>query len=69
VTSTSAEEQRLRDLALDDYHLFHAVRADLLERVGRTDEALTAYDDALARVANGAERDLLARRRAELATA
>ena len=52
---------------LEGYHLFHAARADLLQRLGRRDEALTAYDDALRRTANGAERDLLALQRAAVA--
>jgi RNA polymerase sigma-70 factor (ECF subfamily) len=49
---------------LDGYHLFHATRADLLQRLGRTQEALAAYDAALARVVNDAERRLLEQRRA-----
>jgi RNA polymerase sigma-70 factor (ECF subfamily) len=45
------------DLAaqLDDYHLLHAIRADLLDRLGRGEEALAAYDQALARTSNRAE--------------
>ena len=31
-------------LDLEAHHLFHATRADLLERLGRTHEALVAYD-------------------------
>jgi RNA polymerase sigma-70 factor (ECF subfamily) len=51
-------------LDLDRYHLFHAVRADLLRRLGRAADAAHAYDAALARTDNAAERDfLLARRR------
>ena len=50
-------------LELDDYHLFHATRADLLERLGRADEAVAAYDAALERTANAAERRLLQDRR------
>jgi RNA polymerase sigma-70 factor, ECF subfamily len=50
-------------LELDGYHLFHAVRADLLRRLGRNAEAMLAYDAAIARVENGAERDFLQRRR------
>ena len=50
-------------LDLAAYHLFHAVRADLLERLGRPDEARTAYDRALGLTGNAAERELLARRR------
>jgi RNA polymerase sigma-70 factor (ECF subfamily) len=40
-------------------HLFHAVRADLLRRLGRFAEAADAYEEALARVRNGAERAFL----------
>ena len=53
---------------LADHHLFHATRADLLERMGRADEAVVAYDAALERVSNGAERALLAARRARAVT-
>ena len=49
--------------SLAGYHLFHAIRADLLRRLGRTGEAAAAYDAALARTANAAERDFLRRRR------
>jgi RNA polymerase sigma-70 factor (ECF subfamily) len=55
-------------LALDGYHLFHATRADLLERLGRPDEARQAYDAALDRTANDAERRLLEARRAALSS-
>jgi len=55
-------------LHLDGYHLWHATRADLLDRLGREPEALAAYDDALARTSNDAERALLLERR-ESATA
>ena len=53
-------------LALDRYHLFHAIRADLLRRLGRSAEAAAAYDAAIARTENAAERDLLQRSRAAL---
>jgi RNA polymerase sigma factor (sigma-70 family) len=46
---------------LEGYHLFHALRAALLTAVGRTAEAATANDRALALAANPAERDLLTR--------
>jgi RNA polymerase sigma-70 factor (ECF subfamily) len=49
-------------LDLPGYHLFHAIRADLLRRLGREDEAAQAYDAALARTENAAERDFLRRR-------
>jgi RNA polymerase sigma-70 factor, ECF subfamily len=50
-------------LSLDGYHLFHATRADLLRRLGRPEEAAAAYDAAIARAANQAERAFLQRRR------
>ena len=50
-------------LGLDEYHLFHATRADLLRRTGRRDEARAAYDAAIARAANKAERSFLQQRR------
>ena len=52
---------------LDGLHLFHAARADVLARLGRTGDALPAYDRALATVTNTAERRLLERRRAAVA--
>jgi RNA polymerase sigma-70 factor (ECF subfamily) len=48
---------------LADYHLLHAARADLLRRLDRRAEAAAAYDAALARVRNPAERRYLERRR------
>jgi RNA polymerase sigma-70 factor (ECF subfamily) len=51
---------------LAGYHLYHAIRADLLRRLGRAGEAATAYDAALARTANAAERDFLHRQRDRL---
>jgi RNA polymerase sigma-70 factor (ECF subfamily) len=56
----------IADLDLDDYHLLHAVRAELLARSGRTDDARTAYDAAIARTDNAAERRHLASRRDSL---
>src|SRR5215467_4094514 len=53
-------------LGLDGYHLFHATRADLLRRLGRRDDAAEAYDAAIARAANSAERSFLARQRESL---
>jgi RNA polymerase sigma-70 factor (ECF subfamily) len=54
------------ELALDDYHLYHATRADLLRRLDRTTEAVAAYDRAIALAENAAERAFLAARRASL---
>lgn len=56
----------VESLELDRYHLFHAVRADLLSRLGRYEEAAAAYDTAIARTQNTPERRLLERRRAAL---
>ena len=56
----------LDDLDLPRYHLLPAARADLLERLGRVDEAAEAYETAMALTENQAERDLLERRRASL---
>jgi RNA polymerase sigma-70 factor (ECF subfamily) len=54
---------------LPGYHLLPATRAALLARMGRTDEALAAYEDALRLVQNDAERRFLIRRLAETKTA
>jgi RNA polymerase sigma-70 factor (ECF subfamily) len=54
------------DLDLGGYHLFHAIRADLLRRLGRNAEAAPAYDAAIAHTQNTAERDLLRRNRQAL---
>jgi RNA polymerase sigma-70 factor (ECF subfamily) len=48
-------------LSLNDYYLFHAIRADLLRRLDRHAEAARAYRDALARTENEAERRFLQR--------
>lgn len=48
-------------LELDDYYAFHAVRADLLRRVGRRHEAKVAYERAAALAPTEAERELLER--------
>lgn len=50
-------------LPLGGFHVFHAVRADLLRRLARDDEARLAYDAAIAVTANDAERAFLRRRR------
>jgi RNA polymerase sigma-70 factor, ECF subfamily len=53
-------------LDLRDWHLFHAIRADLLRRLHRDAEAARAYDAAIAGTGNAAERDFLRRRREAL---
>jgi RNA polymerase sigma-70 factor (ECF subfamily) len=52
--------------ALSDYHLAHAARADLLRRLGRTDEASGAYRRALELATQEPERRFLASRLAAL---
>jgi RNA polymerase sigma-70 factor (ECF subfamily) len=53
-------------LDLGGYHLFHAIRGHLLRRLGRTAEAAMAYEAAIARADNAAERDFLRRSREAL---
>lgn len=53
-------------LPLEGYHAFHATRADLLRRLGRSAEARAAYDSALALIDNPAETAYLTRRRDQL---
>jgi RNA polymerase sigma-70 factor (ECF subfamily) len=53
-------------LELDAYYMLHAVRADLLRRLGRAADARNAYDAAIARTDNARERAFLVRRRAQL---
>ena len=51
---------------LDDYHLLHAARADLLRRLDRREEAAEAYRQALALMPNPVERAFLERRLSEV---
>ena len=52
---------------LTDYHAFHATRADLLRRLGRSAQSRTAYDRAIELAGNTAEIAYLTRRRDQLA--
>lgn len=52
--------------SLEDYHLWHATRADLLRRLGRTAEAASAYQRALELAQNEVEKRFLNRRLEEL---
>jgi RNA polymerase sigma-70 factor, ECF subfamily len=52
--------------SLEDYHLWHATRADLLRRLGRKTEAVRAYQRALELAQNDVERRFLNRRLEEL---
>ena len=54
------------DLNLDSYYLFHAIRADLLRRLGRAPEARQAYQAAIGGTQNAAEREFLTRARDRL---
>jgi RNA polymerase sigma-70 factor, ECF subfamily len=54
-------------LDLPTYHAWHATRADLLRRLGRSDEARAAYDAAIGATENPAEVAYLSRRRDQLA--
>ena len=50
-------------LDLGDYRLFHAIRADLLRRLGRFADAAIAYEAAISRTDNAVERAFLQRQR------
>jgi len=54
-------------LPLTTYHAWHATRADLLRRLGRSSEARSAYDAAIEATHNEAEQAYLRRRRGSLA--
>ena len=56
---------RLED-TLAGYHAYHATAADLLRRLGRSDEARAAYDRAIELAGNTAETAYLTRRRDQL---
>jgi RNA polymerase sigma-70 factor (ECF subfamily) len=51
---------------LAGYHAYHATRADLLRRLGRSEESRAAYDTAIALAGNTAETAHLTRRRDQL---
>jgi RNA polymerase sigma-70 factor (ECF subfamily) len=53
---------------LEDYHLLHAARADLLRRMGSKEEAAKSYEQALTLVTNESERRFLERRLREVRT-
>jgi RNA polymerase sigma-70 factor, ECF subfamily len=55
-----------RSQDLEGYYLLHAIRADLLRRLGRAAEASLAYEAAIARTENAAEREFLVRSRESL---
>lgn len=53
-------------LDLGRYYLFHAIRADLLRRLGRVAEAAEAYEEAAGRTENEAEKAFLSQARRRL---
>jgi RNA polymerase sigma-70 factor, ECF subfamily len=61
----SLVDELLNDVALKNYHLAHAVRADFCRRLGRVAEARAAYERALALAQQDSERRFLLRRIAE----
>ena len=63
VAGPAAALDLVDQLDLDRYHRWHAIRAELLRRLGRTVEAAAAYDAAIERADNAAERDFLVRAR------
>ena len=69
VHGPAAGLEALEGVESPGWHLLPAVRADLLRRLGRIDEARTAYDTAIALARNDAERVFLRRRRDALGTA
>ncbi|MEU6199942.1 RNA polymerase sigma factor [Streptomyces sp. NPDC047061] len=66
VTGPAAALELVDALDLPGYHVLHAVRADLLRRLGRDAEAIAEYDAAIALADSLPERAHLARRRGEL---
>jgi RNA polymerase sigma-70 factor (ECF subfamily) len=66
VEGADAALRLVESLDLDNYHLFHAIRADLLRRLGRFADAATAYDAAISRSDNAVERAFLQRQRDQL---
>jgi RNA polymerase sigma-70 factor (ECF subfamily) len=62
VQGPAAALELVDDLRLDGYYVFHAIRADLLRRLGRAAEAALSYDAAIACTQNAAEREFLGHR-------
>ncbi|HEY3084772.1 MAG TPA: DUF6596 domain-containing protein [Candidatus Dormibacteraeota bacterium] len=59
VQGAAAALALVEELDLDNYHAFHATRADLLRRLGRNSEAAAAYEQAAAMAPTDAEQDFL----------
>ena len=67
VRGVAAALQLVDALDLPTYHLYHAVRADLLRRIGRMADAACAYRLAMEHCENKKERDFLTRQCQSLA--
>jgi RNA polymerase sigma-70 factor, ECF subfamily len=65
---TEAALELVDGLELEGYYYLHSTRAELLRRLGRVDEARSAYEHALELVHSDAERNFLERRLSEIAT-
>jgi RNA polymerase sigma-70 factor (ECF subfamily) len=63
IDGAGAALAELEGLDLDDYHLFHATRAEMLHRLGRTEEADVAYRSAIGLATNQTERRFLEEQR------
>lgn len=68
VEGPAAALQVVDGLDLDRYYLFHAVRAELLRRLGRNADATLAYEAAISRTENTMAREFLQRRRQALSS-
>ena len=66
VHGPAAALELLAELDLDRYYLFHAACAEMLRKLGQPAQAAAAYDAAIVRAANGAERAFLQQRRDSL---
>jgi RNA polymerase sigma factor (sigma-70 family) len=65
----SIVDRLVHEVALKNYHLVGSVRGDLLQKLGRHQEARAAFEAAAALAGNKREQDLLKRRAAEAANA
>lgn len=66
LAAINAVHTSARDIRDTDYHAYHATRADLLRRLGRSQQSRAAYDRAIALAGNIAETAYLTRRRDQL---
>jgi RNA polymerase sigma-70 factor (ECF subfamily) len=58
--------QLVDELGLSNYYLFHAVRGELLGRLGRKSEAAAAYRGAMEKCGNAREREFLGKKMQEM---